>query len=374
MSALPPPLGGIQTWTEILCKRGLPAPFEVDLVDARVTRGHQDIPPTLNPSEVKRFVRILWKIHRSLRTGRFSVMHLNCSPALPAAPRNVISALIARRAGVPYVVHLRGTFRIPAGTGAGSRFYTWAYRTMFEGAAAILALGQPSYRSVMELGAFAHKTVTLLPNFVDFRVVPDRDRDESRRDELRVIYTGRLVESKGVRTVVDVAERVRCARFQLVGDGPPESRRALLGYIRDRGLQERVHVLGPVTNREVLQMLAGADVFLFPSPDEGFPNSVAEAMAVGLPVVASRAGAIPEMIDMPEGGCLAAFDDVEAHAGALIRLRDDPALRAGMGRHNRRKALREYDYAPVVKQLCSVYRGILYPRTDEAETSRRHSS
>ena len=45
VSALPPPPGGIQSWTEVLCERGLPAPFELEIVDTRVTRRHQDIPP-----------------------------------------------------------------------------------------------------------------------------------------------------------------------------------------------------------------------------------------------------------------------------------------------------------------------------------------
>ncbi len=355
VSALPPPTGGIQTWTEVLCERGLPAPFEFELVDTRVTRRHQNISPTLNAAEMKRFLKIVWRIHRSLRSGRFSLMHLNCSLTMTATPRNLVSALIARKAGVPYVVHLRGTLSIPAGNGPASRFYRWAYRTMFEGAAAIIALGQPSYRSILELGDFADKTVPLLPNFVDFRAVRQRAPQAESREAMKVIFTGALVELKGIYTVVEAAALVPGARFQLVGDGPPESREALLRRIRDRGLQERVEVLGPVASKEVPAMLRDSDAFIFPTWTEGFPNSVAEAMAIGLPVVAAPVGAIPEMIDAGEGGYLAAHDDVEGYAEALSRLRDDPSLRERMGEHNRRKALREYDYDTVVEELCNVY-------------------
>ena len=231
---------------------------------------------------------------------------------------------------------------------------------MFKGAAAILALGQPSYRSVLELGDFADKTVPLLPNFVDFRSVQEKVPRTESCEELRVIFTGALVESKGIYTIVEAAELVQGAHFQLVGDGPPESRKALLQHIRNRGLQERVKVSGPITSREVLGILSDSDVFLFPSKFrfEGFPNSVSEAMAVGLPVVASTVGAIPEMIDVGEGGYLAAPDDIEGYAEALSRLRDEPSLRARMGVYNRQKALREYDvydYDTVVKKLCNVY-------------------
>ena len=225
VSALPPPTGGIQTWTEVLCERGLPAPFELELVDTRVTRRHQNIPPKLNLAEAKRFLKILWRIHQSLRSRRFSVMHLNCSLTMTATPRNLVSALIAKRARVPYVVHLHGTLSVPAGKSPGSRLYRWAYRTMFKGAAAILALGQPSYHSVLELGDFADKTVPLLPNFVDFRSAQKKVPRTESCEELRVIFTGALVESKGIYTVVEAAELVQGAHFQLVGDGPPESRR-----------------------------------------------------------------------------------------------------------------------------------------------------
>ena len=355
VSALPPPTGGIQTWTEVLCERGLPAPFELELVDTRVTRRHQNIPPKLNLAEAKRFLKILWRIHQSLRSGRFSLMHLNCSLTMTATPRNLVSTLIAKKSRVPYVVHLRGTLSVPTGKSLGSRFYRWAYRTMFKGAAAIIALGQPSYRSVLELGDFADKAVPLLPNFVDFRSVQEKVPRTESCEELRVIFTGALVESKGIYTVVEAAELVQGAHFQLVGDGPPESRKALLRHIRNRGLQDRVQVMGPVTNSEVLSMLRDGDVFVFPTWTEGFPNSVSEAMSVGLPVVASPVGAIPEMIDVGEGGYLAAPDDIEGYAEALSRLRDEPSLRARMGRHNRQKALREYDYDAVVKELCNVY-------------------
>ena len=195
----------------------------------------------------------------------------------------------------------------------------------------------------------------LLPNFVDFRSVQEKFSRTESCEDLRVIFTGALVESKGIYTVVEAAELVQGAHFQLVGDGPPESRKALLQHIRNRGLQERVQVLGPVTNSEVLSMLRDGDVFVFPTWTEGFPNSVSEAMAVGLPVVASTVGAIPEMIDVGQGGYLAAPDDIRSYAEALIRLRDDTSERTRMGAYNRQKALREYDYDVVVKELCNVY-------------------
>lgn len=363
VSPLPPPPGGIETWTQILCERGLPPPFAVELVDTRAFRGHSAAPPRLNLTEVKRNLRILWQIYRALSSGRFSLVHVNCFLSFTGTPRNLATALIATRAKVPYIAHLHGTFKVPPHGGIAAKFYRWAYRTIFAGAARILALGQPSYCAVLELGDFARKTHPLMPNFVDFRAIPKRD-PKKIQEHLKVIFTGALVEAKGVYTVVEVAKHLPDTRFQLVGDAPDESRANLLRHIRERGLKDRMQVLGPVENREIIKMLSENDVFLFPSKFEfeGFPNSVAEAMAVGLPVVASSMGAIPEMIDVPKGGFLVDPNDIMGYVEALTRLRDNPSLRQRMGRYNEQKARLEYDCDAVFRQLCVIYAQIAQAR------------
>lgn len=357
VSPLPPPPGGMETWTQILCDRGLPPPFAFELVDTKAFRGRQAARVRLNPGEVRRNWRILARIRRALASGRFSLMHLNCALTPTGAPRNLASALLARRAGVPYVAHLHGAFSIPPGGGAAARFYRRAYRAIFSGAAAILALSRPSYESVLELGDFAGKTRSPMPNFVDFRRAPNGAERPDGAPRVKVCYSGALIAEKGVHTIVDVAERLPGMEFLLMGDGPDASRARIEESIRERGLEDSVRVRGPVDNRGVIRALAECDAFLFPSAMkyEGFPYSVAEAMAVGLPVAASFAGALPEMIDAPEGGFLAPAGDVEAYARVLARWRDDRDLRRRMGRHNRAKALREYDYDVVVPQLCELY-------------------
>ena len=368
VSPLPPPLGGIETWTQILVQKGLPPPFEFEVVDTKAFRRHRGAPFRLNPTEVKRNLRILWRIYRSLASGRFSLMHLNCSLSTTGAVRDLVSVLMAGRAGTPCVVNLHGTFRIPPGRGPAARFYRWAYRVMFNRAARILAQGQPSFRSVLQLGGFAHKTYPMMPNFVDVHAIPEASPGSDRHDRLGVIFTGALIEEKGAHTIVEVARRLPGARFKLVGGAPEESRAELLRRIGEYDLEGRVQVIGPLENREVVELLAESDVFLFPTKlHEGFSVSVLEAMAVGLPVAASRMGAIPEMVDVPEGGYLADPDDVDAYVSVLARLRDDPSARQRMGQHNRRKALKEYDYDIVVGRLCGIYSEVVQGRGTTGE-------
>ena len=357
VSALPPPPGGIASWTQTMLDRGLPSPFQLEVVDTRVYRQSQFTPSRPTPAEIWRNLKILTQIRRALTSGRFSVMHLNCGLTLSGVPRNLASALIARRAGVPYVAHLRGTFHLPDGNGPSQRFYRSAWQRIFSGAARILALGQPSYQAIQQLGDFSRKTIPLLPNFVDVQGIPQRI-PPSNADCLKIIYTGALIEEKGIYTILEIAQRLPDAQFQLVGGSSnPAAHARLQSRIRDLGLERRVQTLGPFPNRQVVTMLAENDIFLFPSrlKYEGFPVSVAEAMAAGLPVVASPVGALPEMVDVPHGGRLIPPDDPAAYAKILTTLRDNPPLRQNMGRHNRRKALQEYDYDVVMRRLCGIW-------------------
>ena len=229
---------------------------------------------------------------------------------------------------------------------------------IFDGAAAIFALSQPSYASILRLGNYADKT-HIVPNFVDCCDAPADNRGRSNHETLQVVYTGSLIRSKGVFTLVDVAARLPFGRFRLIGDAPASARVELIEHIRARQVSDKVEVLGPIAHRDVVSELANNDVLVFPSEREGFPMSVVEAMAVGLPVVASPVGAIPEMIDEPNGGYVVAPRDVDRYVEILTKLHLAPALRKQMGDYNRTKARREYDYDVVVDRICAIYSRIL---------------
>ena len=252
VSPLPPPLGGMQTWTETLLRRGLPEPFAVDLVNTRQPGRRRKRPgPRLTYGEAARFFKILWRCYSALRSGRYALVHMNSSFTRTATLVNLCTMWIACHAGVPYVVHLHGTFRVPGGS--ASRLYRSAYRRIFDSAAWILLLGQPSQRAVRALGSYDDKTTGLMPNFIDFGSVPPRSGTALRAgDHIKVVYTGRIWAPKGIATIARVAERVRNAIFQLVGDGPAESRDAFIRDLESRRLLDRVAVLEARPNEDVL--------------------------------------------------------------------------------------------------------------------------
>ena len=360
VSPLPPPFGGPQTWTETLRNRGLKLPFELEVLDTGSSRLPGE-PPKMHPSELLRNLGILQGLHRRATSGRFSIVHFNMALTATATVRNFFAARLASRAGIPYVVHLHGTFSPMRRLGVALGAMRYAWRTIFDNAAGIVALGGFCVESIRSFGDYGRKIV-ILPNFLDCETIPNRIENigkDAGGGHLSVLYTGALIEAKGVLAILKIAERVPNARFRFIGDGPEEVCAELRRRIVEGGLAHRVSVSGPMVNQDVLALLQEHDAFLFPSQAEAFPYSVAEAMAAGLPVVASSVGALPEMIDVPDGGFLATPDDLDAYAYALRRLARSASLRRRMGAHNRRKALRNYDYDVVTGKLCDLYSTIL---------------
>jgi glycosyltransferase involved in cell wall biosynthesis len=147
------------------------------------------------------------------------------------------------------------------------------------------------------------------------------------------------------------------ARYLVVGDG--EARDGLTQTAASLGITDRVSFAG--ARADVPLMLSAADLFVLPSLTEALPTVVAEAMAAGLPVVATRVGGIPEMIDASTG-ILVPPDDVGALAQAVCALLEDPAGAAARGARGRIIASGRFDLATQAARLTGEYRRLVAAR------------
>src|SRR5206468_925770 len=147
-------------------------------------------------------------------------------------------------------------------------------------------------------------------------------------------------------------------RLRLVGDGPlqPEYQELCLRL----GIGEQVEFLG--YRNDVPELLAGTDLAVLTSIKEGLPRAVLEAMAMGLPVVATRVPGTREAVRHGETGFMVEVGDTDDLAGTLGRLIEDPALRARLGEQGRRVTLEEFDERRVVGALRELYRSRLRAR------------
>jgi glycosyltransferase involved in cell wall biosynthesis len=169
----------------------------------------------------------------------------------------------------------------------------------------------------------------------------------------------RLQPEKGVATFLKAAARVSKAspeaRFLVVGDGP--LREELLGLAGRLGMEDRVRFLGYRTDARALIGLL--DVLVVPSLTEGSPLIVLEAMAAGVPVVASAVGGIPDQARHGEEGLLVPPGDPEALAGAMGELLRDPSRARLLGAAGRRRTENEFSHETLVRRIEGIYRAVL---------------
>jgi glycosyltransferase involved in cell wall biosynthesis len=166
-----------------------------------------------------------------------------------------------------------------------------------------------------------------------------------RGDGDGILYVGRLTRPKAVDVLLDAMRELPGERLTIVGDGPE---RAALEQAA-RGLPH-VSFAGRVAHARVAEYLAGARMLILPSRQEGQPNVVMEAMALGVPVVATRVGGVPDLVADGETGLLTAPDDARGLAHAIRTLSSDAGLRARMGEASVR-AMRAYDWPRLVESF-----------------------
>jgi N-acetyl-alpha-D-glucosaminyl L-malate synthase BshA len=190
--------------------------------------------------------------------------------------------------------------------------------------------------TIAELGVT--RSIVVIPNFLDCAIHRRVERPELRRrfaggdpDTRIVVHVSNFRPVKRVDAVVAIFDRIRQrvpARLLLVGDGP--DRAAAHRLARELGIASLVEFLG--AQEEVLPLLSISDVFLLPSAQESFGLAALEAMACEVPVVASRVGGLPEVIEHGVTGYLHPPESIEEMAASAIELLRDPDLHRRIAR------------------------------------------
>jgi N-acetyl-alpha-D-glucosaminyl L-malate synthase BshA len=205
--------------------------------------------------------------------------------------------------------------------------------------------------------------IVVIPNFLDcsfHRRKPDAKLRAAlcSENEKLVVHISNLRPVKQVDAVVRVFALIRqqvAARLVIVGEGPERGNATQL--VRALDLQPHVEMMGEA--QDVVSVLSAADLFLLPSLQESFGLSALEAMACGVPVVASRVGGLPEVVEDGVTGCLHPPDAVEEMAACAIDILSNDSLRARLGKAGVRVAREKFSADRVVPLYEALYRATI---------------
>jgi glycosyltransferase involved in cell wall biosynthesis len=276
----------------------------------------------------------------------------NATLAFFGVPSGPVAWLIKKIYKIPYVVSLRG------GDVPGFRPYDFhiyhkliaPFLHMIWRNAAVVVANSNGLRQLATTFDSRFK-IPIIPNGIDLDSYKTTDRDWTFP---RLLSVGRIVHQKGL----DLAMRALGGlkelnwEWQIAGDGPQIP--LLHSLAKELGIDDRVLFLGWQTREELMSCYRQANVFLFPSRHEGMPNAMLEAMASGLPVIASCIAGNEELVVDGETGYLVPSEDIEALQTALKKLLIDPTLREQMGKASRQHVEANYSWESTAQQYARL--------------------
>jgi glycosyltransferase involved in cell wall biosynthesis len=281
-----------------------------------------------------------------MRRLRPDIVHVNSSKA------GVLGRVAAVVARVPIRIFTVHGWAFKAYSGAPSTLYRWADRLAARLTTATICVAEGERAAGLAARTCRADRTVVIPNGVDTLAAGGPRLDAPAGDRPRVISVGRLAPPKDPLTLVRALAALQTPpKTLLVGDGP--DRRAVEQEIAARGLTGTVSVAGE--RRDVARLLAQSDVFVLSTRSEGAPMSILEAMAAGLPVVASAVGGVPELVEDGSTGLLVPPGDPAALAAALDRLLADPDLSKRLGAAGRSRARERFDVEVVRRAHLDLY-------------------
>ena len=257
------------------------------------------------------------KLTMLARRKNIDLIHLNNQMAL-----NFMGVFVAKSLNIPCVSHIR-TFN-----SYGLNQYKTAYTRIIK--LHYIAISEQIKRHWAQKGLDSKKVDVIYNVHQSIESCDLRDNGVSvmsEYDGYKIIYVGRLIECKGIPFLLKSFEQVINnninAKLFLVGNG--EELNKLKEYISGLNIKKDVVFLGYRSNPQAF--IRNADLLVLPSNEEGFGRVLLEAMDVGTPVVGTRIGGIPEIIEHGTNGLLVDYGDIEALKNSIIEILEDKLLR-----------------------------------------------
>jgi glycosyltransferase involved in cell wall biosynthesis len=289
---------------------------------------------------------LIWRLARLFRRERIDIVHTHDDKPL------VYGMPAAWRAGVRRRIHTHHHGHVASVTRRQDRLVAWVARLCQH----FVCVSEDSARHLIATGVPANRVI-VQHNGIDLSRFPY----QGPRLDGPVVTVARLSPEKDIASLLRAARlaanQMPALRFEIAGEGP--CREELLQLSQELRLSPHVRFLGEV--REVPALLARARLFTLPSQAEGISLTILEAMARGLPVVATQVGGNSEVVVPEQTGLLVPPRDPAALAEAIIRLWRDPEEGRCLGQAGRQRVEDHFD----VRQMIAGYEALYEPRPRE---------
>lgn len=262
--------------------------------------------------------------------------------------------LIKKILGRPYVIWSRGS----------DVYLPWKYKNLtskviLRNTDVAIALTEDMRR---EMRRIYERDVLVLPNGIDSGNFDHLSKEDCRKslkiqeNERIILFVGGLRQVKGARYLIEamkiITDKYKNTRLLVIGDG--NERGYLEDLVKRLDLQKYVTFIGKVPNERIPEYMVASDIFVLPSLSEGFPVTVLEAMASGLPVVTTDVRGLPEIVKEGENGFLVKPEDPREISKKVLLILRSNELRERLSNYNKEKS-KQYSWESVVTRLEDVY-------------------
>jgi glycosyltransferase involved in cell wall biosynthesis len=341
ISPLPPPAGGIASWTKIYLASDKAKENNIDIVNIAVFGDRIKSYTKINlADEILRFIKILMTLHSKIKSNKYDVIHLNSACSPKGLLRDYLCALMVKRKSIKLVSH----FRCDVTYMLKGNFARFLFNKLCKKSDRIFTLNTVSKEYIKSDSGIDS---IIMPNFIDNNVI--KKTITVNPIIKKIVYVGHVMRSKGCHEIIEAAKQFPDKDFILIGH--------ITKDFQNIALPVNVNLVGEVEKKDVYNYLTDADLFLFPTYSEGFPNVVIEAMACGLPIIASAVGAIPDIIE-DKGGYLVEVGNVQHIVDAIIKS-ENVNIRQSMSTWNINKIKTSYLLDNVMEKIFNEYERLI---------------
>ncbi|GMT48499.1 MAG: 1,2-diacylglycerol 3-glucosyltransferase [bacterium] len=271
-------------------------------------------------------------------------------------PCGISTLLIKVLYGIPYIVSLRGA-DVPGFIERQIHFYHFIakplIRYIWKKASYVITNSQ----GLKELALKSSRDIKIevIANGVDAdHYQPCKLCDNGIK---KILFVGRLSKQKGIQYLLNSIsilkeKNINSFHLEIIGDGPDKAK--LEEEVTNKQLEKQISLLGWVDKKAIYKKYQEASIFVFPSLSEGMPNVILEAMASGLPILATRIAGNEELVREGKNGYLVEVEDSQALADKLIELLQETDRLIEMGNMSRKIAYEEYSWGHVAEQYIAI--------------------